>query len=374
MDIYFAIADHFEPLHGGVSFETGLARVRRWAEEYPRMARQFVDADGRHPQHTFFFPIEQYRPEFLEPLAELCRQGFGEVEVHLHHDNDTAENLRERLLWFTQTLHERHGLLSKDASGKIRYGFIHGNWALNNSLPDGRWCGVNGRTRRAEGDGLLRRFHDAGRAVAGADADGEPDLLCANRSAPDPKAHDTGRRAAAGSSPRANELLMVQGPLLLRRRRVGWGRLPLALDTGALDHGNPPTVERFAGWVSCGISLAGRPDLVFVKVHTHGAPERNADVLLGPAAARFHRDILARFNDGERYRLHYVTASQMACMASAAESQSASGDGEARMANFALVGVGGYVAPRHLKAIRDTGNRLVAAVDPSHSVGLLDQE
>ena len=41
--------------------------------------------------------------------------------------------------------------------------------------------------------------------------------------------------------------------------------------------------------------------------------------------------------------------------------------------NFALIGVGGYIAPRHLKAIRDTGNHLVAAVDPKDSVGLLDQ-
>ncbi len=41
--------------------------------------------------------------------------------------------------------------------------------------------------------------------------------------------------------------------------------------------------------------------------------------------------------------------------------------------NFAVTGVGGYIAPRHLKAIRDTGNRLVAAVDPKDSVGLLDQ-
>ena len=40
--------------------------------------------------------------------------------------------------------------------------------------------------------------------------------------------------------------------------------------------------------------------------------------------------------------------------------------------NFAITGVAGYVAPRHLKAIRETGNRLVAAVDPHDSVGLLD--
>lgn len=41
--------------------------------------------------------------------------------------------------------------------------------------------------------------------------------------------------------------------------------------------------------------------------------------------------------------------------------------------NFAVIGVGGYVAPRHLKAIRDTNNHLVAAVDPKDSVGILDQ-
>lgn len=42
------------------------------------------------------------------------------------------------------------------------------------------------------------------------------------------------------------------------------------------------------------------------------------------------------------------------------------------MKNFAVTGVAGYVAPRHLKAIRDTGNRLVAALDPHDSVGILD--
>jgi len=41
--------------------------------------------------------------------------------------------------------------------------------------------------------------------------------------------------------------------------------------------------------------------------------------------------------------------------------------------NFAIIGVGGYIAPRHLKAIRDTGNNLIAAVDPKDSVGILDQ-
>ncbi len=41
--------------------------------------------------------------------------------------------------------------------------------------------------------------------------------------------------------------------------------------------------------------------------------------------------------------------------------------------NFALIGVGGFVAPRHLQAIRDTDNRLLAACDPNDSVGVLDR-
>jgi len=40
--------------------------------------------------------------------------------------------------------------------------------------------------------------------------------------------------------------------------------------------------------------------------------------------------------------------------------------------NFALIGAAGYIAPRHMRAIRDTGNKLIAAFDPSDSVGIID--
>ena len=42
------------------------------------------------------------------------------------------------------------------------------------------------------------------------------------------------------------------------------------------------------------------------------------------------------------------------------------------MRNFALIGAAGYVAPRHMEAVKATGNRLVAALDPSDSVGVID--
>ena len=43
------------------------------------------------------------------------------------------------------------------------------------------------------------------------------------------------------------------------------------------------------------------------------------------------------------------------------------------MRNFAITGVAGYIAPRHLQAIKDTNNNLIAAVDPHDSVGILDK-
>ncbi len=43
------------------------------------------------------------------------------------------------------------------------------------------------------------------------------------------------------------------------------------------------------------------------------------------------------------------------------------------MKDFALIGAAGYIAPRHMKAIKDTGNNLVAALDKNDSVGIIDR-
>ena len=56
-----------------------------------------------------------------------------------------------------------------------------------------------------------------------------------------------------------------------------------------------------------------------------------------------------------------------------AEADRAGTEGRSRSRNFAVIGVAGYIAPRHLRAIVETGNRIVAAVDPHDSVGILDQ-
>jgi UDP-N-acetyl-2-amino-2-deoxyglucuronate dehydrogenase len=56
----------------------------------------------------------------------------------------------------------------------------------------------------------------------------------------------------------------------------------------------------------------------------------------------------------------------------AVQSPAAASAPETRVREFALIGVAGYIAPKHLKAIRDTGNVLVAATDPHDAVGILD--
>jgi len=55
-----------------------------------------------------------------------------------------------------------------------------------------------------------------------------------------------------------------------------------------------------------------------VKVHTHGAPEKQAAALLGEAGRMLHTELTTRYNDGQRWRLHYVTAREMFNIAIAA--------------------------------------------------------
>ena len=142
MQLLFCIADHFEPQCGKAPSQA-TSRVNAWLDLYPQL-RQFRDSSGCPPRHSFFFPVDEYEPSHVDAIASLCRQGLGEVEIHHHHDNDTPEKLRDRLLHYIDIFRNCHGLLAKHKqTGQTKYAFIHGNWALNNSRPDRRWCGIN---------------------------------------------------------------------------------------------------------------------------------------------------------------------------------------------------------------------------------------
>ena len=123
--------------------------------------------------------------------------------------------------------------------------------------------------------------------------------------------------------------MIVQGPLALNWRRRKWGVLP-RLENSALDSSNPPSLGRLRLWARQGIHVAGRPEWIFVKVHTHGCVPANQAVLLGPAMQRLHATLGADFNDGVRWRLHYVTAREMYNIIRAAESGKCGDPGEWR--------------------------------------------
>jgi hypothetical protein len=317
--LLFAVCDHFEPLWNEASAALGTERVRTWSLGYPANFQEFHDADGRPPRHTFFYPGEQYAPELLEPVGPLIRSGFAEIEVHLHHDGDTVDTLRQSLDQ-TITNFRRHGHISRDPSGRPRWAFIHGNWCLANARRDGRSCGVD-----AELPVLFEAGCYADFTFPSAPDETQPNIV--NRiywpvgDLRRRRAYEYGMRARVGEV-RHDRLLMIQGPIALARRT---GRLGFRIEASALDAGDPPTPDRVDTWVAQDIHVQGRPEWVFVKVHTHGAPEKNSRSYLGRPGQDLHRYLAARYNDGRSWILHYVTAREMFNIAVAAM-EGASGD------------------------------------------------
>ncbi|NLG60030.1 MAG: hypothetical protein GX538_07695 [Gammaproteobacteria bacterium] len=315
--VMFCFVDHFEPMHGKVGLERQRARVDRWCRDYRALAQRHRDADGRPPQHGFFYPEEEYLEEHLAKIASLCRDGYGEIEVHLHHDNDTADNFRACISRFKQLLHWKHGALPvHPVTGEIGFAFIHGNWCLDNSLPGGGWCGLNDELTLLRDLGCYADF-----TMPSAPSPTQTKTINSIYYAVDdphaPKSHDTGTPARAGVQGRG-DLLLVQGPLGLNWRDRRHGFLP-RVENSDIRANHPPTPGRVDTWIEAGIHVQGRPEWRFVKIHTHGAPEAEADVVLGPEVDAMFSYLEERYNDGERYVLHYVTPREVYNIIKAAE-------------------------------------------------------
>jgi len=331
LHLIFCVADHFEPFRGGASKTRALDLVRRWVDEYPDSAAEFKDADGCGPRHTFFYPHEEYDKDCLDQLTRLCAAGHGEIEIHLHHRNDTPAGFREKLVGFRDRLRREHGLLGTDRDGVVRYGFVHGNWSLCNSRPDGDWCGVNEELGILRETGCYADF-----TYPSAPSPTQPRMVNALYYAKDapgrPRGPDRGVRCGVvgvrdGEEP--GDLLLIQGPLALNWRSRKWGVLP-RLENAEISGGNPPSAERLGLWTAQHIHVHGRPDWVFVKLHTHGCVEGNRRVLLGAPMRRLHRILATQYNDTQHWHLHYVTAREMYNIVRAAEAGTSNDPGAYR--------------------------------------------
>jgi hypothetical protein len=316
--LLLAIADHYEPKQFKTPSHVAQGRVQRWVRDYPRQFGHFHDSDGRPPRHTFFYPEEEYEPEYLDALGDLCRDGFGEVEIHLHHDDDTADHLRETLLRFKDMLASRHGLLPRRRdNGALLYGFVHGNWALDNSRPDGLHCGVNN-----EIDVLLETGCYADFTLPSAPSRAQTRTINRIYYAIDdpqkPKSHDTGIEIGTAAQP-ANSLMLIQGPLLLDWSRRKFGLLP-RMENACLQASQPPSIERLPLWLRARVQVPARPDWFFVKLHAHGAAEESHEILLGEPMVRFHQALAQYAAENTHFHFHYVSAREMYNLAKAAES------------------------------------------------------
>src|ERR1035438_5524409 len=299
---WVAIADHYEPLGMGASLETALGRVARWRNQWPRIAGDAPrDAAGQRPQYSFFYPQEEYRRELLDGIAEIVRLGVADVEVHLHHNNEQRDAFIRKVMEYCRRLTGDHGLL-RQQGGRTVFGFIHGNWALDNSRPDGKWCGLNGEIALLRDLGCYADFTMPSIPSATQGRIVNQIYWCTNNPGNRPRSFDHGIEATVGGG-RRGDLLMITGPLGLR---FGERLLP-RLETGELAGYDLPTASRVRRWFDLAPAIG---EDLFLKLYPHGAQERNFEPLLnGGLASLFHW--LAEEAERRGIEIHWATAWQM---------------------------------------------------------------
>lgn len=302
--VIVVVANHYEPGLG----ERAVRRIEDWWKQARRLGNAVRDHDGMPFRHTNFYPAEQYDHHLLELLAGMQREGFGEVEVHLHHgidQPDTPENTRRMLVNFRDVLVEEHKCLSREKdTGAPRYAFVHGNWALANSA-GGRFCGV---------DEEMQILAETG-CYADLTLPSAPDQSQVPRinaiyecggSLDQRKPHRKGPDLRVGNLPRLPVILT--GPLVFDWRRKIRGIPIPRIDDGALAANYPLTLERFDHWKNAGIGVRGRPDWVFVKLYCHGFFPWDYEVMIGEPIRRFWLEVMDLAEHTSQFKVHFASA------------------------------------------------------------------
>ncbi len=299
--------DHFEP-------STHLDRTERWGTEFPELARRHRDHEGRPHQHTWFYPAEQPIDGNMQVLQRLVSGGFGEVELHYHHGNDSRASMQRKLedglAWF-----QRFGF-ARTVDGKTQWAFIHGNFALDNG--DGRdsRCGVDEELSLLRQTGAYADFSFP--AIWNSSQPRVVNRIYEAQDDPGPKSYDRPFPFQPGPSAR---LPIFMGPLTAYLVPD-----PLRTFYQVEDANVHPTVpltpRRVDQWVRANIHVPGHPEWVFIKIwgHAGSSDEETADNLPGGNFERALDHLEQRYNDGQRYILHYVTAREAYNVARAAAS------------------------------------------------------
>src|SRR5207248_6323248 len=91
------------------------------------------------------------------------------------------------------------------------------------------------------------------------------------------------------------------------------------VENGYIQANQPPRPERVDLWLKARVQVPTRPDWYFAKLHSHGATEWHANVLLGEPMVRLHEALARRAEQSPHFHFHYVTAREMYNLVRAAE-------------------------------------------------------
>ena len=312
--LIFLIANHFEPLPDS----EGLVQLERWCSLARSAGMAIRDHDGTPFRHTNFFPAEQYERRRLEIISELQAEGLGEVEIHFHHGvekPDTAENTRRVLANFRDVLAEDHKCLSRETPGSPpMYAFVHGNWALANSS-GGKFCGVDSEMQILADTGCYADFT----LPSAPDRSQVPRInsiyQCGNPLT-EARPHRSGPGLKVGDRPALP--IIFTGPLVFDwTRRLGGIPFPRVED-GSLAQNYPLSMGRLARWRNAHITVAGRPEWVFIKLYSHGFFEWDQDLMIGEQMKRFMSEVREFADRTGEFKIHFASAREAFNMVTAA--------------------------------------------------------
>jgi hypothetical protein len=305
VDVIVTIVDHFEP-STRLEPSAAVERVESWCASHREVAGRYRDADGRTPQHTWFYRSEFRNFDCLRALNRSTFAGFGEIEFHLHHGFDTHESFSEQLRTGLDWFNTAGAMLTAEREPRRRFAYIAGNWSLDNGTHDDSKSGCNTELIALRETGCYADF-----TFPALGSSAQPRLsntLYYATDDPRPKSYDTGIPLAVGRKP-TGDLMIFQGPLMVDWRH---GRF----EGAALESFAPPAPERLDPWLRANVHVNGRPEWVFVKLHTHGLQSRET---LFPSGLDGLFAEMTRTWNRPPFRLHFTTAREAFNIAKAAE-------------------------------------------------------
>jgi hypothetical protein len=305
IDVMVAIVDHFEPTSRRGE-DAAKAAVQAWCDAYAPIAERHRDADGRMPQHTWFYRAEYPNLGCIQVLAEQCFAGRGEVEFHLHHGYDTYESFLRKLNDGLNFFNKAGAMLTTEPAPQRRFAYIAGNWALDNGAGDDSFSGCNTELTALREAGCYADFTFP--ALGSPAQPRKTNAIYYAEDTPAPKSYDQGRNMIAGG--RAwGDLVIFQGPLVL-----DWWRGQI--EDAGIEAGSSPLPNRLNAWLKANVHVENRPDWLFVKLHCHGIQAQRE--FQGPELDATFAAMCKRWNHPP-FRLHFVNAREAYNIAKAAE-------------------------------------------------------